>query len=211
MQPMKRKLILDFKLWPKLFRNLLFWLIFRYDKWHLRNFNGVRQYQETAAKLTLEFEPALLVELGCGLGQISELIPVGVQKILIDHDRRLQKPINFIFRKHNIEFIHADFLEPENLIEKIGHSSQIDVLIFVNAAHNLSESNLINLVAALHENFNIKFLLIDLKVKESESFRHDIEVLDSICELKKFTLVPDLSTGLGTDAGLAILTPRKLK
>jgi hypothetical protein len=192
---------------PKFLINCFLWSIFRFNKWHLRNVSTVRDYQGLVTRLTMEQGPEFVIELGCGLGEISRKIPRKTPKYLIDNDFKLKIPIKLIFFGHEYEFFSLDFSDTAKLLNSIPANDKPLTIIFVNSAHNLSDSQLLDLLKSFVLNFKVSKVLIDLTITGNENFRHDINSLSSIFELESFTPVPDLSANYGNDSGIAVLIP----
>lgn len=81
-------------------------------------------------------------------------------------------------------------------------------MIFINSAHNLTISELTNLLNYISTKFNVSKILIDFTTAGARSFRHDIDSLGSILKLESFIIVEDLSIEFGRDSGIAVLSPK---
>jgi hypothetical protein len=182
--------------------------MFRFDKWHLRNVSTVRPYQSLASKIAKEQDPEFVIELGCGLGEISRRLPESLEKYLIDYDSKLKFPIKFFFARHNYRFFSLDLRKGKELINALPSNDKPLLLIFINSAHNLSVFELKNLLECISTKFEVSKILMDFTTAGARSFRHEIDSLDSIFTLESFTIVEDLSLEFGRDSGIAVLTPK---
>jgi hypothetical protein len=205
---MRPSIILRLKSAPRYMINLFFWILFRFDKWHLRNISTVRHYQSLASQIAIDQDPEFVIELGCGLGEISRKLPRHIEKYLIDCDSKLRFPLNFFFAHHNYKFFSLDLKKAKELIDALPTNDKALLLIFINSAHNLTISELTNLLNCISTKFNVSKILIDFTTAGARSFRHDIDSLDSILKLESFIIIEDLSTEFGRDSGIAVLSPK---
>jgi len=205
---MRPSRMLRLKSAPRYMINLFFWVLFRFDKWHLRNVSTIRHYQNLASQMAIEQHPEFVIELGCGLGEISRKLPRHLEKYLIDFDSNLELPIRFFFAGHNYKFFPLDLKKAKELVDALPANDKALLLIFINSAHNLSVSELKILLNCISTKFNVSKILIDLTTAGARSFRHDIDSLDSILKLESYTSVEDLSLEFGQDSGIAVLSPK---
>lgn len=117
--------------------NYCLFLIFRFDKWHIRNGCHSRPYKKAVASKINSLKPKIVVELGCGLGDILRLVQ-SPRKIGYDID-------NSVVRAARVKSLF------QKIIYSVGDSSNvvecdIDVLIMVNWIHNLSPNLLESII-----------------------------------------------------------------
>lgn len=139
---------------PERTRNLILFLIYHFDKWHISP-SGNRIYPEAIIKFVKEKYPLDdICEIGCGLGDtISKL--EGKNMIGLDYDENVLKAASFLHKRiHNLRF--AKFVFPSSKLE-----GKYDLVIAVNWIHSFDEQTLKNkLVEYFRENLKENGLLI---------------------------------------------------
>lgn len=88
-------------------------------------------YKKVVINAVNKFQCEVVVELGCGLGDIIRRVN-GSQRIGIDIDRNIVKAARFLCKRDNIEFIVGSFKELNDLA-----ITKIDCLIMINFLHRL--------------------------------------------------------------------------
>ena len=139
---------------PERFRNLILFLIYHFDSWHISP-AGNRVYPEAIIRFVRENYPLDdICEIGCGLGDtISKL--AGRNMIGLDNDENVLKAASFLHRRiHNLKF--SKFIFPLSSLE-----GKYDLIMAVNWIHSFNEQILTNkLLQYFRENLKEKGLLI---------------------------------------------------
>jgi SAM-dependent methyltransferase len=153
----------------RLYLTFLAW-IFKFHPWHAEAPTSVRPYRYLVAKLVNKLEPTTVVEVGCGLGFILELVRAP-RRYGFDLDEGAVRAAQFLHDK-SIIFTHGDLTSVD--------IAQIDVMILVNWIHDVSPSELDALLKPLLR--RTRFLLLDaIDPDESSGYRykHDFAFLAS--------------------------------
>jgi 2-polyprenyl-3-methyl-5-hydroxy-6-metoxy-1,4-benzoquinol methylase len=143
--------------------------IYRFDVWHVANGYCCRSYKKTLVEKIDELGPRVVVEVGCGLGDIVRNVRSPV-RIACDIDPRVIKAarVRALFRGVQFRTGGASAIT----------ESEIDVLIMINWIHSVPENALI----ALIEEFvgRAEYLVLDAiddDAAASYRFRHDLSFL----------------------------------
>ena len=159
---------------------MLKWLKLKYgfEDWHANNPPSCRPYKKFVADIINKESPKVVVEVGCGLGDILNLIHADT-KYGIDHSPEVIAAAQSIDREST--FLHGGF-------EKLGQieDSEIDYVIVIGCLHYFSPSDLSkNLVPHLNK---VKFLVLDqfalnqapVPGNNCPPYIHDFKFLDNI-------------------------------
>ncbi len=129
---------------------------FNYPYWHVSAPSQCRPYKSIVAKNIDKLTNHGLIEIGCGLGDISNLIDRNTNYFGIDVD---QNTINaakyFAKRKKNASFLNGSF-EEINQIDV----DKYDTLLLLNWIHEIDTKKLVEMIEVnIYD--NIRFLVID--------------------------------------------------
>lgn len=103
---------------------------FKFDPWHYKGTYYCRPYQRRAVKLVNKVAPQIVVEVGCGLGEIITRVNAS-QRVGYDIEKAVIEAAKY-FRGNKVDFRIGT---GEDVKEE-----QIDVLIALNWIHDLSPS-----------------------------------------------------------------------
>jgi SAM-dependent methyltransferase len=153
---------------PERARNLILFLIFRFDSWHISP-SGNRIYPGAIIKY-LKDKYALndICEIGCGLGDIISKLS-GKKMIGLDSDENVLKAASFLHKKIlNLRF--EKFVFPSSALE-----GSYDLIIAVNWIHSFDEETLKNkLLNYFRENLKENgFLILDSINNAGYEYCHD--------------------------------------
>lgn len=154
----------------------VFCKIYRFDKWHIKGNYFCRTYKRKVVELANSLKPRVVVEIGCGLGEIIKRIHAPV-KYGFDIDSKAIK-----FAKHfnffnKTKFFVGSFNDVLQIPEK-----NIDIIIMVNFIHGIQPFVLKNFLTNLLLDKKIKYIIIDRYTLEyleknkitSEIFLHNL-------------------------------------
>jgi len=119
-------------------------LIFRFDPWHANAPSSCRPYKRIVVGLANSLRPSIVVEIGCGLGDIVGRVEAA-ERIGIDVDSRVIRAARFLHHGRG-RWVHGDASCVPRLIAE---QSEIDCLIMVNWIHSLSPRQLSELLLPL--------------------------------------------------------------
>jgi SAM-dependent methyltransferase len=161
--------------------------VFRFDAWHANAPYACRPYKRRVVEMANSLQAHIVVEVGCGLGDI--LSRVNAQhRYGLDLDPRVIKAARFLHPRQ-IEWIAGTTAE---LHERIASFAFVDCLIMVNWIHNLSSDEL----AAVLEPFlrKTRYLIVDAldqNAPASYRFKHDFGFLTGIATQRAAIRVPN--------------------
>lgn len=129
-------------------RNLIMFIIFRFDWWHV-----ICGYYRVAYKYALVKEINILkynaiAEIGCGLCDILSRLE-GEKKIGIDIDPNVLNASRIFYR--DIEYIQADIFSDLERYCNILVQNGIEIVLMVNWIHNIPTNELVSLVKELKQ------------------------------------------------------------
>jgi hypothetical protein len=141
-------------------------LLFRFDAWHASAPYSCRPYKELVVKLANALRPSVVVEVGCGLGDIISRVNA-VGRFGIDSDLRVIRAARFLHLGRGFWF-HGDGTSIERAVSG---GRTIDCLIMVNWIHNLSSEKLSELLLPLLP--RTRYLILDaIDADGPNSYRH---------------------------------------
>lgn len=149
-------------------------LVFGFDRWHACAPYHCRPYKALVVELANALEPSIVVEVGCGLGDIISRVRAP-DRIGIDSDLRVIRAARFL---HGGCWIHEDGKQIQQVVTQV---PAIDCLIMVNWIHNLSPERLSGLLLPLLP--KIRYLILDaIDADGPDSYRHkhDFEFLAAL-------------------------------
>jgi hypothetical protein len=150
-------------------------MLFRFDRWHASAPYSCRPYKQLVVELTNSLRPTIVVELGCGLGDIISRVDA-VDRFGIDADLRVIRAARFLHRGRG-SWIHDD----GNRIQRVVPAERtIDCLIMVNWIHNLSSERLSEILLPLLPRTRYLILdAIDPDGPNSYRYKHDFGFLSA--------------------------------
>jgi hypothetical protein len=157
--------------------NFLLYIIFRFNKWHiLSNYDYIRPVINYLNREKVNKDD-LLVEIGCGLGNICR--STRYQKIIgLDYDKNVIKAAKCLsVLNGNHVFKHFNFLKGEIKKAIYPHAS-IKTLIIINFLHSIKPEII---QAKLTEYFAeglVETIILDtMMFQDSSTRKHDIDFL----------------------------------
>lgn len=159
---------------------LLGWLcrIFQFDPWHASAPYSCRPYKRKVVELVNSLKPALVVEVGCGLGDILSRVRAR-ERFGLDSDARVIRAARFL-HPGKVHWFQGEATGVERFLPL---GSKVDCLIMVNWIHNLSADHLAALLLPLLPRTEYLILdAIDADGPESYRFRHDFGFLSDSTE-----------------------------
>lgn len=152
--------------------------IYQFDPWHAAAPVSARPYRKTVADVVNALHPGTVVEVGCGLGHILNLVEAPI-RLGYDIDRGAIKAARLLFGR-KISFRHGDI---SSVVQP-----QIDVLILVNWIHGISPEELERLLEPLLP--RTSHLLLDAIDPDGPSgyrYKHDFSFLRGRAQLVSVT------------------------
>jgi hypothetical protein len=151
-------------------------LPFGFDRWHVSAPYSCRPYKGLVVELANALQPTIVVEVGCGLGDIISRVKAA-DRIGIDSDARVIRAARFLHWGRGFWF-HGD----GNCIKRVvSEERTIDCLIMVNWIHNLSPERLSELLLPLLPRTRYLILdAIDADGPNSYRHKHDFEFLSKV-------------------------------
>jgi 2-polyprenyl-3-methyl-5-hydroxy-6-metoxy-1,4-benzoquinol methylase len=146
---------------------------FRFDPWHSKNNWYCRSYKRTAVGMINNLHPKIVVEVGCGLGEIISRVEapyrVGydIEPTVIDAARYLHGT--------NVNFEYGTGVDVKE--------THIDVLIVLNWIHNLSADKIEDFLKPFYKRVNY-FLLEGINEGEKNyKYHHKFTFLEGHAKL----------------------------
>jgi len=141
-----------------------------FDHWHSSAPFECRSYKKVVVDLTESVSPEVVVEVGCGLGEIVSRVK-SKRRIGLDYDVKViaaAKDLN----GNGVEYKQGSIDELIKL-----NIQQIDVLIMVNWVHGVECEVIRNELLKLLQKATVKYLLVDRikDIQEGYKFHHDWE------------------------------------
>jgi hypothetical protein len=147
-------------------------IVFGFDKWHAAAPYCCRAYKQAVVALANESRPSVVVEVGCGLGDIISRVSAS-ERVGIDSDRRVIRAARFMHRTGRWDQGSVDAVATA-----VTPSRRIDCLIMVNWIHTLSPEELAAAILPLI--VRIRYLIVDAIDPDGPSsyrFKHDFSFL----------------------------------
>lgn len=129
------------------------YLVFGFDKWHVRETYEFRPYKKVVVRTVNQLHPCVVVEIGCGLGEILSKVDAGV-KVGVDTDRGVVRAARWLNWHKHTSFLDGSF----NAVKDLPFD-QIDALIMVNWLHNVAEERVRTELSQLSQRKKIRYLL----------------------------------------------------
>jgi len=160
--------------------------LFGFDPWHASAPYSCRPYKRTVVELANSLQPATVVEIGCGLGDIVSRIRAAAL-FGFDRDARVIRAARFL-HGNRVRWIHGD----GSCIQRtLPDGLTIDCLVMVNWIHDLSSERLRALLLPLLP--RVRYLLldsIDADGPDSYRYKHDFAFLASLTSRVSVTRAP---------------------
>jgi hypothetical protein len=138
--------------------------IFGFNTWHALSPISARPYRIKVAEIASSINPVSVVEVGCGLGAIVDLIDAPV-RVGYDIENNVIRAANFInlFKAKKASFKHGGF---DCVNEK-----SIDILIAVNLLHDHSEGDIDRWLTPILP--KLRYLLVDkINLDHELNYKH---------------------------------------
>jgi len=162
------------KLWLKLLTKL-----FRLRPWVQRAPYACRPYKAEAVRLANSVGPDLVVDIGCGIGDIVSKVRAK-RRFGFDRDKASIKAAKWLYRQTT--FGDAALSDAEIVAEKV--AAPIDLLIMVNWTHGISFEDMAAGIAKLKQLIPVKYFLIDsINSDWKNSHRHTRDQLSQLGEI----------------------------
>jgi hypothetical protein len=161
-------------------------LLFRFDPWHAAAPYSCRPYKALVVELANALQPAVAVEIGCGLGDIIGRVDAA-DRFGVDADYRVIRAARFLHGGRG-RWIHGDGNCIDSLLTP---ERRIDCLIMVNWIHSLSPEHLADLVVPLLA--RARFLIVDAIDPDGPSsyrHKHEFEFLSELARTRSVSRVP---------------------
>ncbi len=195
-----------FRIFVLILRNYLYFICFRLKKWHISNIRYFRQYQESSLRILDFLNPKIVIEFGCGLGEVSRNINNLERLILIDEDPQIIKILK-LFKRKNETIAQFDFCDSSSVVsylKSIG-IAKIDALVALNFLHQLDKQDIVDALALYHDLLEIEYVLIDLAVEGESGFRHPLSLANEIGTIIEFYEIEEKFTQDNFRWGLCLL------
>jgi hypothetical protein len=149
--------------------------IFRFDAWHAAAPYSCRPYKKAVVDLVNALHPAVVIEVGCGLGDIISRVRAR-ERLGVDWDARVIRAARFL---HPFgRWLNGDCISLQKLITA---RRSIDCLIMVNWIHGLCPSALEQLLLPLLPLTRYLVLdAVDADGPQSYRYKHDFAFLARI-------------------------------
>ncbi len=133
-------------------------LIFRFDRWHASAPFPCREYKVQTAALANSLAPKVVVDIGCGLGEVLAHIK-DARRIGLDHDPAVLRAATALYGS-KVEFRTVSVFDPEALGRAIG-DARVDLAIMTNWSHGTPLPKLVETVRAVAQQLRYTYLIID--------------------------------------------------
>ena len=114
--------------------------IFGFDKWHINGAFWCREYKREVASLIEEHSKLGVIELGCGLGELSNKLSNKKFYIGIDSSASVINAAKFL-NKLNSKTFKSGFFHEISI-----NFSKYDLFVCVNMAHDFSPTELVTIL-----------------------------------------------------------------
>ncbi len=139
--------------------------VFRFDEWHVHNIYENRPYKKKIVDTVNELHPKVVVEIGCGLGEIVSKAKAKA-RIGIDVDRNALRAARLLNWRKHVTFIDG----PLNAVGNIPQS-EIDCLIMINWLHNISGPEIVVEMKHLLQQKTVRYLIVDEIFENVEGYK----------------------------------------
>ena len=159
--------------------------LFGFDPWHAAAPYVCRPYKAVVVQLANSVRPQLVVEVGCGLGDIISRVRAA-ERIGIDADARVIRAARFLHRRGR--WVHG---EGDSIPGLLGGTRRIDCLIMINWIHSLAPQELATLLLPLLP--ATRHLVVDaVDSDDPRSYRHkhDFAFLAGLTRRRSAVRVP---------------------
>jgi SAM-dependent methyltransferase len=140
--------------------------IFRFDEWHLLGTYELRAYKKEVVKIVNQLYPHVVVEIGCGLGEIISRIEAE-QKIGVDTDKGVLRAARCLNWRKHVLFFDGSFDAIKTL-----PFSRIDSLIMINWLHTVPEKRIKMEVKRLLQHMKIRYVVVDEILNEVKGYKY---------------------------------------
>jgi SAM-dependent methyltransferase len=152
--------------------------VLKFDVWHASAPYSCRPYKRKVVELANALQPEMVVEVGCGLGDILSRVKAR-ERFGFDTDLAVVRAARCL-HPVRARWIHGD---ASSVVPCTPQGRRIDCLIMVNWIHNLSPERLAAcLLPLLPRVGHLIVDSIDPDASPSYSFRHDFKFLRDVAE-----------------------------
>lgn len=166
--------------------------VFHFDAWHAGAPYSCRAYKSQVVALANSVSPGIVVEIGCGLGDILSRIDAD-ERIGADIDAGVIRAAR-VLHPFGATWIHGD---ASAAVRFLPEGKTVDCLILVNWIHGLSAEVLGDMLAPLLRRTG--YLIVDAINPDGPSsyrHKHDFSFLASIAQRVSIVPVPGESRSL---------------
>ena len=149
-------------------------LFFQVNKWHISTPYHCRNYKRKVVDIINSLEPKVVVEIGCGVGDIINRIDSDI-KFGFDNDKSVIKLATFLNKKTH--FKEASFKG----ISKVDSLREIDALFAINWLHGLELPLINEMFSHLISTSKIKYIIVDqlLKINNNQNIHNYDQIFAS--------------------------------
>ena len=165
--------------------------IYRFDSWHVRWPYRCARYQARAVELASAQRPKVVVEIGCGLGEILARVRAD-HRYGLDRSPEVLRAARFLHGSR-VRFETGALQDADRIAEIVGQP--IDLLIMTNWPHEFAMSELIRSLDAIRRRVPIKAVLIDSLRPGWPDYRY-LHGLDDLRQLGRVEVTIDGMDGL---------------
>lgn len=131
---------------------------YRFDPWHAKSPFECRAYKREVVRLVNDLRPGVVVEVGCGLGEIISRIE-NCRRVGFDIDANVVEAARHLYG-NRCEFAAASLADVGAVRGVVGDGGA-DVLIMVNWAHAMAWPELCMQIRALARAISTRYLVMD--------------------------------------------------
>jgi hypothetical protein len=155
------------------FINFALYLIFRFEKWHFKSSYHCHPYKKITRDIIVDSSPDVIVEIGCGLGDILKSLPKSYLRLGSDIDHRVIKAAKAKHRNDDIRFYNSVQCIPNSVF-----THKRVTLVCVNWLHELSRKDLITFFDETIRTIDPHTVIIDRIIEQNNHrTRHDFNFL----------------------------------
>jgi trans-aconitate methyltransferase len=151
--------------------------IFKFDAWHVLGTYELRPYKREVVREVNQLHPRVVVEIGCGLGEIVSRIDAE-QKIGIDNDKGVIRAARCLNWRKHVLFLDGSFDTVNTL--PINH---IDSLIMVNWLHGVAEERIKMELEKLLQYVKVRYVIVDEILNNVKGYTHHHAFAKSLSDL----------------------------
>ena len=139
--------------------------VFRFDEWHVHNLYENRPYKKKIVETVNKLHPKVVVEIGCGLGEILSKVRAEA-RIGIDADRNALRAARLLNWREHITFIDGSINAASDIPQ-----SEIDCLIMINWLHKIPGREIVEEMKQLLQHKKVRYLVVDEILEGIDGYR----------------------------------------